>query len=106
MDYKDLNHILDYIYEGQVQLYQEDLDSFLEVAQKLKINGLIGGQEEKESNTKDVKDHDDHVEVLENIPSFYTKDVKPNLEVNKTKYFRLRLYDKVQLHSCSLSTLS
>ena len=81
VDYKDLNHILDYIYEGQVQLYQEDLDSFLEVAQKLKINGLIGGQEEKENNTKDVKDQDDHVEVLENTQSFYTKDIKPNFEV-------------------------
>ena len=40
---KELNHILDYIYEGEVQLYQGDLDNFLGVAQKLKINGLIGG---------------------------------------------------------------
>ena len=48
---------------------------------KLKINGLIGGQEEKENNTKDVKDQDDHVEVLENTQSFYTKDIKPNFEV-------------------------
>ena len=38
----ELNHILDYIYEGEVQLFQEDLNSFLDVAQKLKINGLIG----------------------------------------------------------------
>ena len=39
---KELNCILDYIYDGEVQLYQEDLDKFLEVAQKLRINGLIG----------------------------------------------------------------
>ena len=43
---KELNHILDYIYEGEVKLYQEDLDKFLTVAEKLKIDGLIGGKDE------------------------------------------------------------
>ena len=37
---KELNHILDYIYEGEVQIFQEDLDNFLDVAKKLKISGL------------------------------------------------------------------
>ena len=43
---KELNYILDYIYEGEVQLFQEDLDKFLDVAHKLRINGLIGGGNE------------------------------------------------------------
>ena len=34
--------ILDYIYYGEVNLYQEHLDSFLESAQKLEIEGLTG----------------------------------------------------------------
>ena len=34
--------ILDYIYNGEVNLFQEQLDSFLESAQKLEIEGLIG----------------------------------------------------------------
>ena len=33
--------ILDYIYQGEVQIYQGHLDSFLHVAQKLKVEGLI-----------------------------------------------------------------
>ena len=33
---------MDYIYEGEVQLLQDDLDSFLEIANKLKIGGLYG----------------------------------------------------------------
>ena len=37
---KELYHILDYIYEGDVQMFQEDLKSFLCVAHKLKIYGL------------------------------------------------------------------
>ena len=37
----NLSFILDYIYQGEVQLYQEQLDSFLDTAQKLRIAGLL-----------------------------------------------------------------
>ena len=37
----NLGFILDYIYYGEVKLYQEQLDSFLESAQKLEIEGLL-----------------------------------------------------------------
>ena len=84
VNYKVLNHILDYIYEGEVQLYQEDLDNFLDVAQKLKINGLIQGQEENESSIQDnVKEQVENVENTENTQSFYTEDIEfiPNIEM-------------------------
>ena len=42
----NLGFVLDYIYHGEVNLYQEQLDSFLESAQKLEIEGLIGMSEE------------------------------------------------------------
>ena len=35
----NLNLILDYIYQGEVQVNQEHLESFLEVAQRLKLPG-------------------------------------------------------------------
>ena len=44
----NLSLVLDYIYQGEVQIYQEHLDSFLEVAQKLKIEGLITNDENTE----------------------------------------------------------
>ena len=50
----NLSLILDYIYQGEVQIYQENLDSFLEVAQKLKIEGLLTDGEGTETN-EDVK---------------------------------------------------
>merc|ERR1712133_160851 len=40
---KELNFVMDYIYDGEVQIYQEDLDSFLDIAEKLKIDGLVAG---------------------------------------------------------------
>ena len=42
----DLNNILDYIYHGEVQIYHEHLDRFLTVAQRFKLEGLLGGEEE------------------------------------------------------------
>ena len=40
VDSSSLGFVLDYIYQGEVQIYQNELDNFLEVAQKLKIQGL------------------------------------------------------------------
>ena len=37
---------MDYIYQGEVQILQTELDSFLNVAQLLKIEGLIGGNKD------------------------------------------------------------
>ena len=42
----NLGFILDYIYHGEVNLYQEQLDSFLENAQKMEIEGLLGSPED------------------------------------------------------------
>ena len=39
-DSKVLAAVLDYIYNGKVNIYQEEIDIFLESAQKLKIHGL------------------------------------------------------------------
>ena len=44
---KNMGFILDYIYHGEVNIYQEHLDSFLESAQKLEIAGLIGGNQDR-----------------------------------------------------------
>merc|ERR1712133_131566 len=52
----DLNNILDYIYNGEVQIYQEHLDTFLNTAQRLKIEGLLGeGNEVKEEQEEKEK---------------------------------------------------
>ena len=37
---KDLQNILDYMYNGEVQIFQEDLDRFLTIAQRMKLEGL------------------------------------------------------------------
>ena len=44
---KNLEFIMDYIYKGEVMIFQDQLDEFLEDAQKLKIAGLISTESEK-----------------------------------------------------------
>ena len=39
---QDLNNCLDYMYQGEVQIHQTDLEKFLNIAQRFKLNGLLG----------------------------------------------------------------
>ena len=55
---KELNYIMDYIYKGEVQLFKDDLDTFLEVGKKLKVDGLLGDVQtpphEKDNTSQDL----------------------------------------------------
>merc|ERR1719342_2052050 len=48
---KILTAVLDYVYNGEVNLYQEEIDAFLESAQKLKIDGLTKTMEGQQETT-------------------------------------------------------
>ena len=52
----NLGFILDYIYQGEVNLYQEQLDSFLESSQRLEIEGLLGENNEDNGGGKNQND--------------------------------------------------
>ena len=49
-----LSDVLDFIYHGEVRIYQEDLDHFLALAEDLKLKGL--------KRSKADKQDEDHVE--------------------------------------------
>ena len=49
----DLRNIMDYIYNGEVQIFQENLDNFLIIAQRLKLEGLIGNNVEDSQELND-----------------------------------------------------
>ena len=40
---EELNNIMDYIYNGKVQIYQENLQRFMEIAVRFQLDGLIRG---------------------------------------------------------------
>ena len=48
----DLRAIVDFLYQGEANVFQDDLDSFLAIAQELKLKGLTGKEGETESDSE------------------------------------------------------
>ena len=46
---EDLVAMIDFLYFGEANVYQENLDSFLAVAEELQLKGLGGNETEKEA---------------------------------------------------------
>ena len=51
----DLNNILDYVYNGEVKIFQDDLDRFLAIAQRYKIQGLMSQESEDQPKLKETR---------------------------------------------------
>ena len=49
----DLNAILDFLYHGEVNIFQNDLEYFLSLAVELQLKGLDGGGEKENEYSKD-----------------------------------------------------
>ena len=62
VDSKSLGFVLDYIYQGEVHIYQHDLDNFLDVAQRLRVEGL-NSAEDAQPPLKECKDYKDVFDI-------------------------------------------
>ena len=51
----DLSNILEYVYNGEVQVFQDKLDHFLSIAHRLKLNGL--------TNVEDPGQHEEEIKM-------------------------------------------
>ena len=51
----DLTTILNFLYVGEANVFQEDLDSFLVLAEELQLKGLTGAGDTKNKGTEDLK---------------------------------------------------
>ena len=91
LNQSDLNNVLDYIYHGELQIYQHDLDRFLGIADRLKLEGLIGAEQEKEENV-DITENilEDHILEQQNnflILNNYHRKPFAHLHLNQTNIF-------------------
>ena len=66
----NLGYILDYIYKGEVNIYQEQLDSFLESAQKLEIEGLLGDSKNCNEDSNTIYP-EENIDQLHEKPNHY-----------------------------------
>ena len=58
---EDLTAILDFLYQGEANVCQENLDAFLAIAEKLKLQGLAGQQSPREA----FEEHETRKEVFQ-----------------------------------------
>ena len=86
---KDLNFVLDYIYHGEVELFQNDVHEFLNVAKRLKIEGLIG-----EGPPPPPPAAEEKRQVV--INEVETKKKEANNENKKKKAFRSKVSEAVK----------
>ena len=63
---KDLNCLLDFIYNGEVNIFQEDLDGFLAIAEELGLKGLTGVSTEEYMKHEETENR---VQKLQNVKS-------------------------------------
>ena len=52
---ENLTAMVDFFYHGEANVFQENLDSFLALAEELQLKGLRGNQTEKEASSEERK---------------------------------------------------
>ena len=94
---KDLDNILNYMYDGEVNIYQDDLDRFLWIAQRFKLEGLLGGDNPQKQEEDDYRAEDkSFVSLQETIPT-NSKQTSSTIVKEDKKFLKERLISNSQL---------
>ena len=80
MKYDELVAIVDFLYYGEADIYQEHLDSFLALAEELELKGLSGNMNEPHLD-KTVSHPQSHPKTKQSEP----RKISNNTKTNKTK---------------------
>ena len=89
VDNREINLMLDYIYQGEVQIYQENLDRFLQIAEKFKLDGLLAENSKNENYYNDYNESiDPQIEetyqgseiVKNDVHNEYVKDMSTKIK--------------------------
>ena len=73
VDSRDISALLDFMYNGQVDIQQDDLERFLIVAERLQVRGLSGEETEPSENTRKR-----HLETVSQVFSSAAKQRRNN----------------------------
>ena len=96
MSYQDLQNVLDYVYNGELRIYQEDIDRFLTVAQRLRLEGLIG-QDDTTDNSG--------FEETKTDPCFEDYSVVPEKSVKRTESSPSQNRNLISVAACDFNTM-
>ena len=74
----DLTNILDYVYNGEIQLYQDEVDRFITISDRYKLDGLIGPTTEIDEKPGEITLQ---IEVDPNVELSTVSDIIPEREM-------------------------
>ena len=75
----DLLAIVDFLYRGEANVFQESLDSFLSIAEELQLKGLMGKADKKVKDFEVVEKH---------FPPSFLPEINTNPEIQETSFKR------------------
>ena len=77
---KDVASILDFLYFGEANVYQEDLDSFLAIAEEIKLRGLTGETSREMTEEQEEPKHFAKVKMSKEMftPANGIRELAPN----------------------------
>ena len=107
VDNREINLMLDYIYQGEVQIYQENLDRFLEIAKKFNLGGLVTEENDEAKSQPNFVDkmkqrEELYANVEENV-TFISKEEKLSTQLIDTMN-QISHTSKYQCTHCDYST--
>ena len=82
----DLQLVTDYIYHGEVQVRQNDIDRFLEIAQKLKVSGLNQDGNDQKFESKNDTAYDDFDATNEETVDIDSKIIVAQPRIDSKRY--------------------
>ena len=90
----DLQNVLDYVYEGEVQVLQDDLNRFLAIGERLKLNGLLADADIKQDIKEQQVSHEENsspqrpnpMDSLSSDINWYNNRIFPEKVVNVDNY--------------------
>ena len=103
---QDLQNVLDYMYNGEVHIYQEELDRFLSIAQRLKLEGLLETKDNE--NSEDIRPRESVAEehfYHNTSPEPELNDDKRNLDIKPKTFIHASPNNTVSLNTNEMSEI-
>ena len=84
---EDLLAIVDFLYRGEANVFEENLDSFLAIAEELQLKGLMGKTDEK------VEEFDE-----KNLPTTHSPAMNTNMKIPKSS----KIYNPTEIGTLAM----
>jgi len=87
-----LRHIIDFMYDGEINVAQEDIETLIKTAEQLKVKGLSSKQSNRKGEEKEkARGHEQNENhVIENGNEDYENDSNDNNEINNDNYLSIK----------------